>query len=406
MNTESKDPASIPKEVPKMTRHPYRLMAPGPVPVHPKVLAEFSKPPIHHRTPEFEKTLRRALDLVKKVFQTRQPVQLLSSTGSGGMEAAICNTLSAGDAVLVIESGKFGERWGHIAREYSLSVNTLSLAWGESLSPEKLRKELDKKDYKAILCQACETSTGALHPIKDLAQLTRDTDTLLFVDGITAVGATPLPMDEYGIDVLVAGSQKAFMLPTGLSMVALSEKAIQASRSSRLPKFYWNLEKERKANEKNQTVFSSNVALIRGLVASLELILEAGFSKHLRYIDQLSQATRKSGEEIGLKVFPQIPSPSLTAFLLPENVDGQKVRLHLEEKYNVTIAGGQDELKGKILRIGHMGAISHSDIYETMKLLTTALHDLYPLIFSESMIQKAEKTAKEFLADKEEIYEL
>lgn len=384
----------IPQAIPQLSEFPYRLMAPGPVAVHPEILKIMALPQIHHRTPEFQKILSHALERLKKVFQTAQPVFALTATGSGGMEAALMNTLSPGDEVLVLETGKFGERWAKIAQKFGMNVSFSTVPWGHSTDPDVVRKELRVGAYKAVLCQACETSTGALNPIREIGHIVRDyPDTLLIVDGITAVGATPLPMDEIGIDVLVAGSQKAFMLPTGLAMIALSEKAWTAAKASKSPKFYWDLSAERKANQDGQTHFSSNVSLIRGLNCALDLMLNPGLSHHLKRIHQLSLATRKGGEVLGLKVYPQTPSPSLTAFLLPEDVNGQKVRSHLEEKYNVTIAGGQDRLKGKIIRIGHMGAITDEDAVETVRLLGRTLHDLYPLIFLNSLADKAAETA-------------
>lgn len=389
---------NIPNEIPSLSSHPYRLMAPGPVQVHQAVLDEIQKPCIHHRTPEFEEIFSSVLQKIKKVFRTDQHVFLLSSTGSGAMEAALTNTLSVEDRILVIESGKFGQRWTKMASNYGVSTDILEVPWGQSVSPEAVRKKLEEKDYKAVLCQACETSTGALHPIREIASFTRDmSNTLLIVDGITAVGATPLPMDEIGIDVLVAGSQKAFMLPTGLSMIALSQKAERLADSAKLPNFYWNLAAERKANANNQTNFSSNVPLIRGLGVALDIMLANGLSQHIKRTNTLATATRAGAQQLGMKIFPETPSPSLSAFLLPEDIQSGRVRNHLEEKYNITIAGGQDELKNRILRIGHMGAISDDDAIATIECLGKSLNDLYPVICPEGRIAAAVEACKEAL---------
>lgn len=391
----------LPREQPNFTGLPYRLMTPGPVPVHPEVLKSLSEQPIHHRTPAFKEILQRSLKNLKKVFLTEQPVMILNATGSGAMEAAISNTLNIGDKVLSIEAGKFGQRWTKIAENFGCSVDAIAVPWGMAVESERIRKELQLTDFRAVLIQACETSTGAYQPIEEIARVVREfPNTLLIVDGITAVGAMPIAMDRWGIDVLIAGSQKAFMLPTGMSFIALSEKAWATSAQNQQRKFYFDLAKEKKANEDGQTHFSSSVTLIRALDVALDVMLKDGLSQHLKRLELLARATRAGADVLGLSNFSTPPCPSLSVFLMPDGVNSQKVRKHLEEKYNITIMGGQDHLKEKILRIGHMGYISDEDAVQTLLYLGKSLHDLHPAIFGNSLAEQAAGATYALLEEK------
>jgi aspartate aminotransferase-like enzyme len=362
----------------------YNVLAPGPVNLHPKVREALALPMIHHRTPEFDKILSRVLNKLKFVFKTTQPVYILSSTGSGGMEALLVNTLSPGDKVLSLDTGKFGERWGEIAKAFGADIHTLKTTWGEAISPDDVAKFLNNNpDTKIVLCQACETSTGVLNPIKEIGQLINNMpQTLFLVDGITALGAMKLPFDEWQIDGLVGGSQKAFMLPTGLSFISFSKKAWQAIPNSRCPKFYFDIQKESKANQNGETFFSSNVTLIRALDVVLDLIFKTqelnmdnntGLEELFSVIEKRAQFTRQFTKDLGFNLYTSSPANSLSALLVPQGFDGQKIRLLLEQKYKITIMGGQDQAKGKIIRIGHMGNITWEQmqnliikLYETM----------------------------------------
>ncbi len=376
----------------------YRLMAPGPVKISRQVREALALPMVHHRTPIFTKELKNCLSLLKNFFQTKQPVMMIPSTGSGGMEAAIVNTFSPGDSVAVVVSGKFGQRWADIARVYNLNVHAIDVSWGEAVDPDQVEKILSSHpEIKGVLTQACETSTATWHPIKELASIANSKkNTLFIVDGITAVGCAPLPFDQWGIDVLVAGSQKALALPTGLSFVCLSERAWKAHAQSKCPKYYFNLLKERQANEKGQTFFSSAVSHIRALSIFLNHVEKSGLEALIRRTGNLSQCTRKAAEDLGLEIFSKSPSPSVTALRVPQNIDGTKLRLHMETQYNVTVMGGQDHLKGKILRIGHMGDISNNDQLATLEALALSLKEIgHPL--EDNQINKALSSAEEFL---------
>lgn len=355
----------------------YRLMAPGPVPLHPEVLCQLSAEMVHHRTPLFDQVLKRTLQNLKKVFQTEQPVMIVNGTGSTGMEAALVNLLSPGDEILCINSGKFGERWRDMARTFGYLVHALDVPWGQAVNPQDVENFLNQNSkVKAVLTQACETSTAVLHPVQKLAAVIKNfPDTLFLVDAITAAGTLPLPMDEWGLDAVVAGSQKAFMLPTGLSFVAFSKKADQAFLNSKSPRYALDLRLEVQANKKGETYFSSSVALIKALDKSLEVMLNMGLPKWYSEIAKRSQFTHFVFQNLNLKLYSDNPSPSLTAALVPDGVDGQKLREHLESKYNLTVMGGQDQLKGKILRVGHMGYILDADLMALAGALFLSLKD-------------------------------
>lgn len=352
------------------------LLAPGPVQLHPEVQKILSQPMIHHRTPQFDLILKRTLENLKFLFQTKNHVYIHSSTGSGGMESVLVNTLSPNDKVLAIISGKFGERWADIAETYQAQVYRLNVDWGTAVRPEVIEDYLKHHpDTKFVLCQACETSTATTHPIKQLGEVIKKTKALFFVDGITAIGAYPLPMDEFHIDGLVAGSQKGVMLPTGLSFVSLSEKAEQFLQTAATPRYYFDLRKEKKANQNGETFFSSSVALIKALDFILQLLKTHGLTKHYAEVTRRADFTRIMSEKLGLKLFSKSPSDSVTALELPTGLDGVKFRNHLESKYNVTVMGGQDLLKGKIIRLGHMGYILDEHLLETQHRLALSLKD-------------------------------
>lgn len=361
------------------TRH-YNVLAPGPVNLHPDVEKILAAPMIHHRTPEFDAILKRVLSGLKDIFQTREACFISSSTGSGGMEALLINVLQAGDQVLAIDSGKFGERWAEMAAVYGAHVQTLKVDWGQAVEVSAVKDALTKNPkIRLVLCQACETSTGVTHPIQEIAALIRTMpDCLFLVDAITALGAFPLPMDEWGLDGVVGGSQKAFMLPTGLSFFAFSQKAWKVIEKNPTPRYYFDVRRERAANQKDETFFSSNVTLIRALDVVLELIAAKSLSGLFKEIETRAIFTRKFAQDLGLELYANPPSNSVTALKVPAGVDSQKLRADLEAKYAITIMGGQDQAKGKIIRIGHMGNIEPRQMIELMTALKDCLSALSP----------------------------
>lgn len=371
------------------------LLAPGPVQLHPEVQKILAQPMIHHRTPEFDHILKHVLLNLKLLFQTENAVLMHSSTGSGGMESLLVNLLSKNDEVLVIVSGKFGERWAEMAEVYGAKVHKLTTTWGQAVDPAAVETELKKNpQIKLVLCQATETSTATAHDIKKISQIVSKTEALFLVDGITAVGAYDIRMDEWQIDALVAGSQKAVMLPTGLSFICLSDKAWKKTEKSDVAKFYFDLKRELKANQNGETLFSSNVPLIKALDFVLKQIKEKGLQKHFTEIRRRADFTREISAKMNLSLYSGSPSDSVTALKL-ENIDGVKFREHLEKKYQVTIMGGQDQAKGKIIRIGHMGYITDNDMIETMYRLAQALNDFNVSIDAEKIKQLSQSWLKD-----------
>jgi aspartate aminotransferase-like enzyme len=357
--------------------YPYRLLAPGPVQIPEYARKILAEPMVHHRTPLFTVELNTVFNNLKKVFYTNEPVYILSSTGSGAMEAAIANTLSPGDRVIAVDAGKFGERWAKMAKLYGMKVETIHVTWGESVATAQVEAALKAfPDAKAVLLQATETSTGALQPIQSIAKLVKNyPNCLLLVDAITAILSTDLKMDAWDVDVVVAGSQKAFMLPTGLSFIALSKKAQKVMETVKCSNFYFDLKAEKKSYDTKQTKFSSSVAEIRALHAILENILATGIESFIEEIQLRAKVTRIGIEALGLTTYPSTPSPSLTVVNVPDEMDGKKLRRHIEESYNMTFMGGQDQLEGKIIRIGHLGDISREDVVASIEILGRALND-------------------------------
>lgn len=352
------------------------LLAPGPTPVPETVNLEMAAPMVHHRTPQFSKIFGEAAEDAKYLFQTKQDVIILASTGTGGMESCITNLFSPGDKVLVVNGGKFGERWGKISESYGLEPVWIDVEWGQAVDANKVNAALDKdKDIRAVLVQASETSTAVAHPIEALSKLTRDRDdVLLVVDGITGVGVFPLPMDEWGIDAIVTGSQKALQLPPGLALVALSEKAWKFADQSKCPHFYFDLKKERK-NLANQTsAYTPAVSLVIGLRAVLKSFKEEGMENVHKRHNRLARATRAATQALGLKmVAPNAPADSLTGVFLPDGIDGGKFVKSLRDDFGVTMAGGQDQWKGKVVRIAHLGYVDTFDTIIAIAAIEMAL---------------------------------
>lgn len=353
------------------------VMTPGPVLVPEAIMETVALPIIHHRTEGFEKDLAWVLKELPSVFKTKERAYVLTSTGSGAMECALVNTISPGEKVLCVVGGKFGERFSEIAESYGMKPMVHNVEWGKSFVPTEIEKILkENPDIKAVTCQACETSTGALNPIQELGKVVAKTNAILIVDAITALGATDLNMDAWNLDVVVGGSQKAFMLPTGISFIAFSKKAWANVEATKTPRYYWDIRLEKKANEKNQTFFSSPVTHIRALKTALEIIAKVGNDKFIERHLLIADALRTAGAAMGLESFALTPSSTVTAFKLPPNINGNHVQKIMEEKHKITIAGGQEHLNGKIIRIGHMGAIEKEHMLITLEKLALTLNEL------------------------------
>ncbi len=351
------------------------LLAPGPVQLHPEVLRILAEPMIHHRTAEFDQIFLNALQGLKFLFQTDEPVFIHTSAGSGAMESSLINVLSPGDHVLAIVSGKFGERWAEMAEVFGARVHRMNVKWGQAVDPKAVQLYLkNNPQTNIVMTQACETSTGTAHPIAELGKIVAETKALFLVDGITAVGAFPMPMDQWKIDGLIAGSQKGIMLPTGLSFISFSKKAWQKAETATCPRYYFDLRRELKANKNFESLFSASVPLIKALHFILNTLKKNGLENHFKEIHRRAEFTRTIGKKMGLTLFSESPSDSVTAFNLPTKItNGVEFRSHFEKKYGVVVMGGQDEAKGKIIRIGHMGFISDQDLIDCMTRLAHAL---------------------------------
>ena len=351
------------------------LLAPGPTPVPESALLAMAAPMIHHRTPQFSEIFRETEELLKYVFQTKEDVLMLAASGTGAMEGSITNCFSPGDEVIVVNGGKFGERWGKISEAYGLKAHWINVEWGKAVNPAEVKKALDSNPkVKGVLVQASETSTTVAHPVREIAEFTKGRECLLIVDGITAVGVFDLKMDDWGIDILVSGSQKAFMLPPGLAFAALSPRAWKFTEGAKCPRFYFDFKKERKNLKDNTSAYTPAVSLVTGLNVALKMIKEEGLENVFKRHDRLARATRAACGAMGLRLLaPQAPSNAATGVFLPDGIDGGKVVKYLRDEVGVTLAGGQDHLKGKILRIAHLGYVDTFDIITSISAIEMAL---------------------------------
>lgn len=352
------------------------LLAPGPTPVIEEALLEMAMPILHHRTPQFSAIIEEAKEGLKYLFQTKGDVLILCASGTGAMEGSVSNLFSPGDNVIVINGGKFSERWVDICGAYGLNVQEINVEWGKAVDPSIVRDTLKKnKGIKGVFVQASETSTTVAHPVKELAEIVRDmADTILVVDGISGVGVFDIPMDKWGIDVLVSGSQKALMLPPGLSFVALSDKAWQFTEDAKLPRYYFDFRKERDKLRDNTTAYTPAISLIVGLRKVLQNIMEEGLETIFARHESLATAARAAILALGLRpLAPDSPSNCATGFFVPDGIDGGKFARFLRDELGITIAGGQGHLKGKILRVAHMGYVDMFDIIVAISGLEMAL---------------------------------
>jgi aspartate aminotransferase-like enzyme len=355
------------------------LFSPGPTMLPPEVLLKMAEPVMHHREPEFERILAEIREGLKYLFQTKNEVLTFTSSGTGAMEGAVSNILSKGDKALVVRGGKFGERWGEICKAYGIEFIPIDVEWGKAVDPKQIQKALaSNPSVRGVYTQASETSTGAKHPIREIAEIVKkNEETVLVVDAITGIGVFDLPMDAWGIDVLISGSQKALMLPPGLSFVALSDKAWKSVERSNLPKFYFDFRKELKSVQKNQNAFTPAISLFVGLKESLRLIRKEGLEAVFRRHEKLAEATRAAAKALGLELYaPDSPSNAVTAVKVPEGIQGGKLKNLFFEKFGITVAGGQDQAKGKIIRIAHLGYYERLDMVMVISALEMLLKEM------------------------------
>ncbi len=357
------------------------LMIPGPTPVPEQVLLALSKHPIGHRSGEFSQIMAEVTQHLKWIHQTENDVLTLTVSGTGAMEAGIINFLSPGDRVLVGCNGKFGDRWADMSAAFGLEVEKITADWGQPLDTEKFREKLvadTEKKIKAVIVTHSETSTGVLNDLESINRYVKDHgDALIIVDAVTSLGAVNLPVDAWGIDVVASGSQKGYMIPPGLGFVTVSPKAWEAYKKAKLPRFYLDLGLYSKAAAKNTNPFTPPVNLVVALQAALRMMkaegLESIFARHQR----LMKATREAVKALSLPLLApdDAASPAITA-VAPVSVESEQIRAVMKKRFDIALAGGQDHLKGKIFRIGHLGFVSDRDILAAIGSLEATLREL------------------------------
>jgi aspartate aminotransferase-like enzyme len=344
------------------------LMAPGPTPVPAEVLAAGAEPVIHHRGPDFRALMRRCLDRLGQVCRTENDVLVLTASGSGAFESAVVNLLSPGERVLAVTAGEFGDRWAKLAAAYGADVQELRYAWGETPRPDDVRSRLQETGASVVFLVHSETSTGVVSDIEALARAAHEAGALPVVDAVSSLGAVPLETDAWGLDVVVAGSQKALMTPPGLAVATVSAAAWERSRSATLPRFYFDWEKLRASLETGTTPFTPAVSLVVSLDAALGLLLDEGLEAVFARHAALGRACREGAKAMGLELFSpdEERSAVVTAILTPDGVDARELVLGLRDRFGITVAGGHGELAPRLFRIGHIG---HYDVFD----ITTAL---------------------------------
>jgi serine---pyruvate transaminase len=354
-----------------------RLLTPGPTPVPDEVLREMAKPIIHHRSPEFREIFTRVNTNLKYVFQTTQPVITLASSGTGGIEASFVNLFSPGDTIISVNNGKFGERWVHMPRKFGLNVIEIKIEWGKAPTIDDLQNVLrHHPEAKGVYLVHSETSTGTALDVKTLAKTIRDnSNALVCVDGISAVGALEFQFDTWGIDMCVTSSQKGLMLPPGLAFIALSSRAIESIKKSNMPRYYFDLGIALKSYANDDAPWTPAISLIRGADVALRMMRNEGIENIWSRHHKIAESLRADFLAGGLKLFSQAPSDSVTTLCLPEGVDWTQFNSILRTQYGITVGRGQEQYFGKIFRVAHIGYFDKIGIEESLLLIIKALSD-------------------------------
>jgi aspartate aminotransferase-like enzyme len=383
--------------------HKTRLFTPGPTPLLPAAQFAMAAADMHHRTPEFRALFQKVLAQLKVFIGTQNDVLLLSSSGTGAMEASVSNLTSPGDKVLVLTAGKFGERWVDLAKAFGCQVDVVEKPYGQTFDLAEVKAAL-KPEHKAVYMQASETSTAVTHDVEGVARLVKGTGTLLIVDGITGLGTQTFDVDGWGVDVLIGGSQKSLMIPPGLAYLSVSEKAWAAMESSKNPRYYFDLRKERKNRVKGETAYTPAVALVAALGASLDYIagqaggdLEKGRIALIDNAQVNAAATRAGLVALGFTLFaPTSPSAAATAVLVPEGRDSSDVVKELKARFRLVIANGQGTMKGKIFRVAHLGYFDALDTIAFLGAIEQIAKDVLglPVVYGQSVAAAQEVFAK------------
>jgi aspartate aminotransferase-like enzyme len=354
------------------------LITPGPTPIPPEVAAAAAAPMQHHRSPEFRALLLETLGRLQQVFATENDVVLFTGSGTAAMESAVANMLSPGDRVVVATAGNFGDRWVKLIRSYGLEPVVLEQPWGERLDPARIGAAASEEGTKAVFVTHSETSTGVVHDVEAIAAAVAPTGAVLVVDAVSSLGGVELATDAWGVDVVVSGSQKALMSPPGLAFASVSEKAWKLAERSQLPRYYLDWRRAADSQVKGDTAFTPAVSIVLALRTALDLILTQGLANVWEHNRRLARATRAGVKGLGLDLYsPDDDSSAMvTALLMPEGVDGQECYTVLRDRHGIVLAGGHGPLRGRIMRIGHMGYMNEFDIVTALAGLEMALAQL------------------------------
>jgi aspartate aminotransferase-like enzyme len=379
--------------------HKQRLLTPGPTPLYPPALHAMMASDIHHRTEDFRKAYRSCLADLKEVMGTAHDVIMFAASGTGAMEAAVTNLFSRGDHVIVCCAGKFGERWAEIAKAYGLEANVLTVPYGQVVTPSQVEAALAADPAaKGVFVQASETSTGAAHDVQGMAAAIAKTSAIFVVDAITGLGTMPLDIDNWGLDVVIGGSQKAFMIPPGLAFLSVSPKAWKHAESSTLPHFYFNLKKEKKSGDAGESSWTPSTALILALAEALKYVKQIGMANLIANAQMLAGATRAAAQKLGLELFsPGSPGSSVTAIKSPEGLDSGVIVKEFRNRFGAVIANGQGSMKGQIFRIAHLGYFDFMDLFAVvaaLELILNANGHKVPLGAGVAAVQEVYSTHK------------
>jgi aspartate aminotransferase-like enzyme len=352
-----------------------RLLTPGPTPLLPSALHAMMGSDIHHRTEDFRILYKQVLSDLKTVLGTSNDVLVLVASGSGGLEAATQNFFSPGDEVLVCSAGKFGERWVDIMKAWGMKASVLTAPYGDAVQPEAVEQALaHNKNIRGVFVQASETSTGSQHDVKSMGLAVKKTDAIFVVDAITGIGTMPLDIEGWGLDVVVGGSQKAFMIPPGLAFVSISPKAWAAGEAAKAPRFYFDLKREKKNAANGESAWTPNTALLLALAEALKYIKSMGMDGLVQNAQILARATREAVTELGLKLFSSCPSSSVTAVRPPSGMDSGVIVKEFRKQFNAIITNGQGSMKGEIFRLAHLGYFDFHDLFAIIAELEIILN--------------------------------
>jgi len=356
-----------------------RIFTPGPTPLAPEAQLAMARPIIHHRTQEFKELFLETRRLLQDIFKTQNEILILTSSGTGAMEAAVCNLFSPQDQTLAVVAGKFGERWVEICQAFQIPCVSLTKEYGDAATAEEICEALERHpDTKGLLIQGCETSTATAHDLESIGNMVRREfpEVLIVVDAITTAGCQPLETDAWGLDVVISGSQKAFALPPGLAFMSISPRALQKISSAVSPRYYFNLAKELKSQQQGQTAWTPNVSLVVALNAVCKQILCEGLDKVIADAELMARCTRQGLLALNFRLLSSSPASAVTAAFPPEGVSASELSKKLKSRFGVQVAGGQGELKGKIIRIAHLGYFDTLDVFSILSAIELCLMEM------------------------------